>query len=360
VLGTSGLLIAGLILLVLGGELLVRGASKLAVSIGISPLVVGLTVVAFGTSAPEMAVSVQSAWSGQVDLALGNVVGSNIFNVLFILGLSAMIVPLVVDGQVIRQEVPVMIGASLLLVGLAHDGGISRVEGAGLLGLAILYTAMLVIQSRRATRALEDEYAKEIHVAGNPKWHNGVPAQLVLIAVGLVVLVLGSRWLVEGATTIAVSLGISQLVIGLTIVAAGTSLPELATSIIAAVKGQRDIAVGNVVGSNIFNILAVLGLSATVAPGDLAVPDALLTFDVVVMVAVAFACLPIFFTGHTISRWEGTVFFAYYVAYTGYLVLASQHHDVLDSYTLGMQTVVLPLTVVTIAVVTYRAIRGRR
>jgi cation:H+ antiporter len=166
--------------------------------------------------------------------------------------------------------------------------------------------------------------------------------------------------LVEGATTIAVSLGISQLVIGLTIVAAGTSLPELATSIIAAVKGQRDIAVGNVVGSNIFNILAVLGLSATVAPGDLAVPDALLTFDVVVMVAVAFACLPIFFTGHTISRWEGTVFFAYYVAYTGYLVLASQHHDVLDSYTLGMQTVVLPLTVVTIAVVTYRAIRGRR
>lgn len=360
---TTFLLIGGLVLLVLGGEFLVRGASKLAVSLGLSPLVVGLTIVAFGTSAPELAVSVQAAWGGHADLALGNVVGSNIFNVLFILGVSAVIVPLVVDAQIIRQEMPVMIGASLLLVGLSLDGSISRIEGIGMFALVIAYTTVLVVQSRRATKALQTEDEGEVHIAARKDakkgWDDRLIVQIVLIVAGLGVLVLGSRWLVEGATAVATALGVSQLVIGLTIVSAGTSLPEVAASIIAALRGQRDIAVGNVVGSNIFNILCVVGFSASVAPSEMAVPRALLTFDLPVMVAVSVACLPFFFTGFMISRLEGAVFLGYYVAYTTYLVLASQQHALLDSYGLVMRAFVLPLTALTIAIVAVRAYRAR-
>jgi cation:H+ antiporter len=300
---TAAMMIAGLVLLVIGGEMLVRGASKLAVSIGISPLVVGLTVVSFGTSSPELAVSVQAAFSGQVDIAMGNVVGSNIFNVLFILGLAALITPLVVSSQIIRQEVPLMLAASLLLLAFAFDGSIGRVEAAVLFSLLCAYTAFLIVQSRREQQAIRDEYAGESHVATVRTWDDHLPAQIGLILAGLVLLVFGSRWLVEAAVTIAKSLGVSELVIGLTIIAAGTSLPEVAASVTAALRGQRDIAVGNVVGSNTFNILGVLGLSGLVAPMPLVVQPALLEFDMLVMVAVAVACLPVFFTGATIARW---------------------------------------------------------
>jgi cation:H+ antiporter len=354
------LLVSGLIFLVAGGELLVRGASRLASSVGVSPLVVGLTVVAFGTSAPELAVSLQAARSGEVDIALGNVVGSNIFNVLFILGLSAIITPLLVTGQIIRQEVPIMIGASVLLFLLSLDGSISRLEGGGLFALLVGYTIFLIVQSRRETKALTDEYAGESHLATKSSWDDRLGAQLGLIVVGLAALVAGSRWLVGGATEVARLLGVSELVIGLTIVAAGTSLPEVAASVAAAVKGQRDIAVGNVVGSNTFNILGVLGLSALAAPNALAVATSLLHFDMLVMLGVAIACLPIFFTGNVIARWEGWVFLWYYVAYTGYLVLRSQQHDAVGTYTLVMQTIVLPLTMLTLAVSAWRAWRGAR
>ncbi len=359
VVATIGSLVLGLVLLVLGGEFLVRGASRLATSFGISPLVVGLTVVAFGTSAPEMAVSVQSAWAGQVDIAMGNVVGSNIFNVLFILGVSSLIVPLVVDAQMIRQEVPIMIGASALLVALGWDGGISRIEGIALFVLVIAYTVTLVLQSRRATRATQQEYAEETHIAAASTLIDRLWVQLALVVLGLVVLVAGSRLLVTGAIAIATTLGVSELVIGLTIVAAGTSLPEVAASVIASIKGQRDIAVGNVVGSNIFNILGVLGLSATVAPTELAVAPQVLALDLPVMVAVAVACLPIFFSGHRISRWEGLVFLAYYVAYIVYLVLASRADASLQIYSWVMLGAVLPLTGLTLAVVLVRAVRER-
>lgn len=355
---TALFIIAGLVLLVLGGDLLVRGASKLAVAAGISPLVIGLTVVAFGTSAPEMAVSVQAAWAGTVDIALGNVVGSNIFNVLFILGVSALITPLVVAGQMIRQEVPIMIGVSVLLLLLSLDGGIGRLEGGLLFALAIGYTVLLIVQSRRETKALRDEYAEETHIAQHGLMDRTV-VQVALILVGLVMLVFGSRLLVTGATAIAKALGVPELIIGLTVVAAGTSLPEVAASIIAAVKGQRDIAVGNVVGSNIFNILAVLGLSSLVSPAGLTVSDTLLEFDMLVMLAVAVACLPIFFTGHTIARWEGFVFLGYYVAYTTYLVLAAQQSVMVEEFTVGMLVVVVPLTALTLGIVTIRALRAR-
>lgn len=349
--------VLGLAALVAGAELLVRGASKLALSFGISPLVVGLTVVAFGTGAPEMAVSVQSAWSGKVDLALGNVVGSNIFNVLFILGLSALITPLLVAQQLIRQEVPIMIGVSLLLFALARDGGVSRFDAALLFGLMLTYTGFLIRQSRRESRAREDENRDEAK-PGDAGWDAHWGVQVLLIVAGLALLVLGADWLVGAAVAFAKQLGVSELVIGLTIVAAGTSMPEVATSIIAALRGQRDIAVGNVVGSNTFNVLGVLGLSGLVAPTSLVVPPSLLSFDLLVMIAVAVACLPVFFTGNLIARWEGVVFLGYYAAYTAYLLLAAQQHDALSTFSIAMSTVVLPLTVLTLIVVSWRTGRS--
>lgn len=353
------LFIGGLIGLVLGAELLVRGASKLALSFGISPLVVGLTIVAFGTSAPEMAVSTGAVLSGQTDIAIGNVVGSNIFNVLFILGVAALITPLVVNIQLIRQEVPIMIGASLLLLVLGLDGKLSFMDGAIMFALLIAYTVFLIVQSRAETRSAQDEYAAELKPAEPGGWDAKLPVQLLLIAAGLGLLVLGSDWLVTASTIFAKALGVSDLVIGLTIVAAGTSMPEVATSLMAAIKGERDIAVGNVVGSSTFNILGCLGLSGLVS-GDLGLvmPPAILHFDIWVMIAVALACLPVFMTGREIARWEGGVFVLYYAAYVTYLILATQQHAALGMFSTAMMSFVIPITVITLVVVLLR--RGKR
>jgi cation:H+ antiporter len=348
----------GLALLVVGAESLVRGASRIAISAGVSPLVVGLTIVAFGTSAPELAVSVQSVQTGQVDIAIGNVLGSNIFNVLFILGVSALVAPLVVNAQLIRQEVPVMIGASLLLWALALDGGISRLDGALLFALIVAYTAFLIVQSRRETKATKDEYKDEF--APKDGWDRHWGIQVLMVLAGLAMLVLGSNLLVDAAVSFARALGVSELVVGLTIVAAGTSLPEVATSIMATARGERDIAIGNVVGSNTFNILAVLGASGLVAPEPLAVAQSILALDLPVMTAVAIACLPVFLTRRQIARWEGAVFLGYYVAYTAYLVLAAQHHEDLPLLSATMLYFVVPLTLITLAVGLHREVRSTR
>jgi cation:H+ antiporter len=347
--------IAGLMALVVGAELLVRGASRLALSFGISPLVVGLTIVAAGTSAPEVAVSVGAALSGNTDIAIGNVVGSNIFNVLFILGISALITPLLVNAQIIRQEVPIMIGASLLLLAFGLDGTLGTIDGAILLGLLVVYTVFLVVQSRRQTKETNDEY--DGAVTSGSRWDAHWAVQLLLIAAGLGFLVAGSNWLVDSATIFAKALGVSDLVIGLTIVAAGTSMPEVATSIMAAIRKQRDIAIGNVVGSNTFNILGCLGLSGLVAPDGLAMAPALLNFDIWVMIATALACLPVFLSGREIARWEGGVFLGYYAAYVAYLILKAQEHDALPAYSTAMLSFVVPLTVVTMVVVMLRPSR---
>jgi cation:H+ antiporter len=347
--------VGGLALLVIGASTLVRGASKLALSFGISPLVVGLTIVAFGTSAPEVAVSVGAVLDGKTDIAIGNVVGSNVFNVLFILGISALITPLVVNVQLIRQEVPIMIGASLLLLALGLDGRLSWLDGAFLVALLVAYTVFLVVQSRRETQAANDEYAGEVQPAEAGAWDSHWAAQAGLIAAGLVALVFGSDFLVQASVNFARALGVSDLVIGLTIVAAGTSMPEVATSVTAAVKGERDIAVGNVVGSNTFNILGCLGLSGLVAGGGgLVVPPSVLNFDIWVMIAVALACLPVFVTGREIARWEGGVFLLYYAAYAAYVVLAAQQHDALGVFSSTMLGFVIPITVVTLVVMMLR------
>jgi cation:H+ antiporter len=346
------LFVVGLVLLVAGASLLVRGASRLALSLGVSQLVVGLTIVAFGTSAPELAVSVGAALDDRVDIAVGNVVGSNIFNVLFILGLSALIAPLVVHTQLIRQEVPVMIGASLLLLALGLDGALGLIDAALLLGLLLAYTVFLIVQSRRQTQADAEEYAEALEPRS--QWDRHWAVQIALVLGGLVLLVIGSDWLVTAAVAFARALGVSDLVIGLTIVAAGTSMPEVATSIVAAIKGERDIAVGNVVGSNTFNILGVLGLTGLVAGDGLPLAPAVLNFDLWVMLVVAFACLPVFLTGREIARWEGGVFIGYYVAYTAYLILASQQHELLPRFSQVMLGFVIPLTIVTLIVMLLR------
>ena len=364
------LMSAGLVALVVGAELLVRGASRLAAIVGLSPLVVGLTVVAFGTSAPEFAVSISSAVSGQADLAVGNVVGSNIFNVLFILGLSALITPLVVDQKLVRFDVPLMIVASLLVLVVAWDRSIDRIEGGLMFGGLVAFTVYSIMAGRKeSTRELTSDCQSMVtpsttepagqEAAGGQSGFAQLLRQAALIAAGLALLVAGASWLVDSASELARRMGVSELVIGLTIVAGGTSLPEVATSVMAALRGERDIAVGNVVGSNLFNILGVLGATALLAPHGVTVAPQALAFDIPVMIAVAAACLPVFFTGHLIARWEGAVFLLYHAAYTTALVMISARHAALPAFQQLLFVFVVPLTVVTLLVCFVRELRQR-
>ncbi|MBN1942939.1 MAG: calcium/sodium antiporter [Phycisphaerae bacterium] len=345
---------AGLVVLTLGAEFLVRGAATLATIVGLSPLIIGLTVVAYGTSAPEFAVSVKAALVGQADIAVGNVVGSNTFNVLFILGISALIVPLTTCSQLVRLDVPVMIGSSVLVWILAADGVIERAEGAMLLLAILVYMALLIrlggTKPGAPARVCPDRPRATKRRLG---------VCLLLVIVGLGLLVLGARWLVFGATVMARDLGVSELLIGLTIVAGGTSLPELATSVVAGLRGQRDIAVGNIVGSNIFNLLAVLGAASAASPHGVAVSPAAMRFDLPVMTAAAVACLPVFFTGGRISRWEGVMFLGYYLAYLTYLFLCASRQAALPTFSTAMLLFVLPGTALGLGVSVWYAARTR-
>ena len=362
---TIAQLLAGLVLLVAGGELLVRGASRLGRSMGMSPLLVGLTIVAFATSAPELAVTVDASLSGNPGIAVGNVVGSNIVNILLILGVSAVVLPLVVRSQLVRADVPIMVGVTLLLLVLALDGTVSRAEGSALIALLAGYLVLAVALSRRSAPAPASASASaSAGPAGNRAEatlpHHPVPwaddprhpvwQSLLLVTVGVVMLVLGARWLVAGATEIAEAAGVSDVVIGLTVVAVGTSLPELASSVVAALRGERDIAVGNIVGSNIFNIGAVMGIAALVSPDGVPVAASIIRFDLPVALAVAVALVPVVFTGFAIARWEGALFFAYFVAYVTYLVLDAQGHDALPAFSLTMLVFAVPITALTLAV----------
>lgn len=348
----------GFVALIGGAELLVRGASDLAVRFGLNPLVVGLTVVSFGTSAPELAVGIGSSWRGNAGLAVGNVIGSNIANVLLVLGASALVGgTLYVARDVVRRDVPLMIAASVVVFLMGVGGHISRLEGT-LLTIAILVYVVWTVRDTRAERG--DGNAP----TGDPDGHPGVsrgPAwiDVALVGSGSVALVLGAGWLVDAASAIASELGVSELVIGLTVVAIGTSLPELATSVLAALKGERDLAVGNVVGSNLFNLLCVLGVTALVSPGGLAFDPDALTLDMPIMVAVAFACLPVFFNGYRLQRWEGGLFVAYYAAYLTFLVLDATDSGLRHPFAVVMWGFVVPLTVITFAVLALQS-RGNR
>ena len=349
VLTTIFYFVGGLVCLVWGADALVKGASRLAAAVGVSSLVIGLTVVAFGTSAPELAVSVQSALAGKAGIALGNVIGSNVFNVLFILGISAIIIPLTVDQQLVRFDVPLMIGLSVLTFVISYDGVISRVDGIFFIMGLLSYVVYSIYQSRKETAAIKAEYENGFGVSEEEKHH--WLKNMAFLVVGLGLLVLGSHWFVIAAVTVAKALGVSEVVIGITIVAIGTSLPEVVTSIVAAVRGERDIAVGNVVGSNIFNIMGVLGFAGALSPAGVQVAPQILYFDIPVMIAVAVVCMPIFFSNGVISRTEGFVLFSYYLAYTAYIVLATLKLPALTTFTNAVLYFMLPLTGVTILAV---------
>ncbi len=336
-------IVLGFLALIAGGELLVRGASGIAAIARICPLAIGLTVVAFGTSAPELAVSMQAGLAGKPDLVVGNVVGSNILNVLLILGVSAAIAPLAVSNQLVRRDVPLMIVASIMLWFLSLDGSVSRIEGASFVGTLLFYTGWSLFAAKHADERRQPDNAPVGIEIRSVIWNAAI------VAMGLAFLGFGSNWLVSGATDIARRFGVGELVIGLTIVAAGTSLPELVTSIVATVRGQRDIAVGNVIGSNLFNILCVLGGTAAVSSGGIQISPATLRFDLPVMVAVAVACLPIFFTGRRVDRWEGLLFVGYFCAYTVYVLLAATNSNVTPRFQMLMW-IAVPLTIVTLVV----------
>ncbi|MCB9412077.1 MAG: calcium/sodium antiporter [Actinobacteria bacterium] len=371
-------LLAGLVLLVAGGELLVRGAGSIAAAAGLSPLVVGLTVVSFATSAPELAVTLQAVSAGSPGLAIGNVVGSNIANILLVLGTAAVIAPLSVKSPVVKRDVPVMVGMSLLTTVLAFNGVIARWQGAVLVAVLIAYVTWTVKVARAESVAEQQHEASD----ADPEEAAGPSAQWTpdpllaevaepirknppivrsggLVIVGVALLVGGATLLVNGATSVARSFGLSDLVIGLTIVAVGTSLPELATSVIAAVRGQRDLAVGNAVGSNIFNLGVVLGFSAMLSEGGIAIPQGASNFDFVLMTGVALLLLPVVYTGMAVARWEGAMFLLYYAAYTAYLLLASSEHDALGPFSTVMTLFVIPLTAMLLVILVV-ADRARR
>ncbi len=355
--------LVGIVLLVIGAEWLVRGAARLAARTGLSNVVIGLTVVAFGTSAPELAVSVGDVLRGNDDagsIAIGNVIGSNIANVLLALGLAATVGgALVVHQRIVRIDVPLMIGASVLFLLFALDGDLGRSEGLILVAGLIVYVSWTVVAARRGTiTAVELEYEEALapdKLHAHSAWFDAM-----VLTGGLGCLVLGAQGLVTGASDIATDLGVSDLLIGLTVVAVGTSLPEVATTIVAAMRGQRDLAVGNAIGSNLFNLLAVLGITATVSPTALPIPDSALQVDLPVMIAVAVACLPIFVVGNVLQRWEGIVFFAFYLLYIGWLVVDAGGYSGRDSYSTIVLFLVIPLTAITMGVIWYRTHRAER
>jgi cation:H+ antiporter len=311
-------ILAGLALLYFGGESLVKGASGLALRLGLTPLVIGLTVVAFGTSSPELFVSVRAALAGQGDIALGNVIGSNIANVGLILGLCALISPMRVHLQVLRFDAPVMVGVSIIALLVLADREVSRFEGLLLVIGLLAYSAINVWLARREVAAGKvaeiDAGAAEIAKPVDLKW----PRLIWHIGAGLVMLGFGARFLVDGSVQVASAFGMSEAVIGLTIVAVGTSLPELATSLIAAVRREGDIAVGNIIGSNIFNILSILGFASLVSP---LLAAGLSLIDVWIALGFALTLLPLMLTGFVVQRWEGALLLVGYITYTAWLLL---------------------------------------
>ncbi|NMZ48848.1 calcium/sodium antiporter [Pseudomonas poae] len=298
-------MVSGLLLLILGAEVLVRAAVRLAASLKVRPLIIGLTIVAFGSSAPQMTVSLQATLAGNTDIAVGSVIGSSIFNVLVTLGLAALIIPLRVSRQLVRLDIPVMIVAALLVFTLAANEELTPLDGLLLLVALLAYLGVLHYQTRHSRRP------RTLDTVARAPWLSSV----LRIFGGLLVLVLAGHLLLGAAVDVAGDLGLSERIVGLTLIGVGTSLPCLATSLIAALRGEREIAVGNVIGSNLFNLLGVLGLTALLAPTPLSVSPNAVDFDLPVMLGVVVLCLPVFYSGYRVTRAEGLVMLGLYLAY---------------------------------------------
>lgn len=366
-LGHSFGFLVGLAGLLIAGNLVVRGAAAIGHHIGLSPLVIGLTIVAAGTSAPELAVVAQSVAIDDPSLAVGSVIGSNIANVLLVLGCAATLGAIHVTSRVVRIDIPLMVGASVLFLLLALDNLLGRVDGAVMFALLVAFVAWSIRSARREARpnglesgqggrgdaAIDTGEQSEDLRPGGP-----LTRSILELVAGIGLLAIAARFTVTGAEGIATSLGVPELIVGLTIVAIGTSAPEIVTTIVAAYHGQRDMAVGNAVGSNLFNILGVLGLSSLLAPNGIPIAPDALELDLPIMIAVAIACMPMFAQKRRLDRWEGWLFLAYYGAYLVFLVLDATGHRAKDPFTLVMVAFVIPLTALTVAVVFYRRWRS--
>lgn len=306
---TVTLLVFGLLFLIFGGELLVRGASKLALILDISPLVIGVTIVAFGTSAPELLISLTSALSGSSDLAMGNVIGSNICNLSLVLGFTALMAPVSVNPNSIRIDWPVTMAASVLLYILAQSGTIELWNGLLFIAILLMYLIFLIRSSRKETKSMQGD--KDLVVEEGQKV--SIWKHVALIIVGGLGLYFGSEWFVGGAKILAESLGVSERVIGLSVLALGTSLPELVTAIVASYKKETDIAIGNLLGSNVFNILMILGITSIITPVN--VSQLLIDFDMLWMLGITALIWPFMVTEKTLARWEGAVLLLIYLVY---------------------------------------------
>lgn len=316
------LLLVGLAVLIIGGEVLVRGAVGLSAAMKISPLVIGMTVVSFGTSAPELLVSLQSALDGNPGIAIGNVVGSNIANLALVLGITVLIFPIVAEKQTKRIDYPMMMLASALFAVFALNNLLERWEGIVFVIILIAFTVFLIRSSRKSEKSkleavLESDEIDAGEIKDSP-W-----LSIGLLLVGLVGLYFGSEWFVGGASDLASKFGLSDSVIGVTVVAFGTSAPELVASIMAAVKKQSDISVGNLIGSNIFNVFAVLGVTSIVKP--VKVTNEVIGFDMVWMLAIAVLMIPVLFLGDKIGKWKGVILLLSYVFYIVWIVLRLKH-----------------------------------
>ena len=373
--------LAGLAGLLVGGHLVVDGASKIGARVGLPPMVIGLTIVAAGTSAPELAVVLQSVAADDTPLAVGSIIGSNIANVLLVLGLAAAFGTIHVANRVVRIDIPIMIAASFALLVLSLDGWLTRIDGLLLFGALVVFVGW-TLRAASSPNTAPDARRADGHdghgepvgpeavaavnpgsgvspgAAADPGRLQRLPATVVALVIGVGALAFAARFVVSGAEEIATRLGVPELIIGLTIVALGTSAPEIVTTVIAALTGRRDLAVGNAVGSNIFNILLVLGASSAIVSGGIDIGRDAVELDLPIMVAAAVACLPIVFWDNKLDRWEGAVFVAYYVAYVVFLVLDGTGHRASDPFALVMLGFVLPLTVLTVAVVIVRQRRA--
>lgn len=311
------LIAAGLVALTMGAELVVRHGARLARRVGVPPMLVGLTIVSLGTSLPELAVGIDAVRADAGSLALGNIAGTNVVNLLLILGMSAAIRPLALGMQTLRLDVPAMAVASIALYLLALDGALTVTDGVILVAGALVYTVLLIGQDRRESAVVVHEFESEY-----PEEHSeGLPERIVLLLVGLAVIVVGAHVLVLGAVRVAGDLGVSDAFIGLTIVAIGTSAPEFATTIVSTFRGERDIAIGNLIGSSTYNLTFILGASLLFADGRVAVDPELIAVDLPFMVATALICIPVFLTGKRVSRREGSMFVLAYLAYLTYLLI---------------------------------------
>lgn len=316
----AGLFIIGLLVLILGAELLTRSGITLARQLGIAPIIIGLTIVALGTSAPELAVGIDAALIGNGALAVGNIAGTNTVNVLLILGLSALLRPLALQTDTLTLDLPAMLIAGLLMLGLSADGSLSRLDGAVLLAAGGVYTVLVVRSARRSRRLVQVEDPLKEGGSGGPKGNRALISIAQLLA-GIILVVVSADWLVTGAVGLARLWGVSDAFIGLTVVAIGTSAPELVTTVMSTLRGERDVAIGNLIGSSVYNICVILGVTSLIPETGIPVPKEVIWVDIPVMAAVALACVPVFFSGREVTRVEGGLFVMAYVGYLAGLIL---------------------------------------